>query len=205
MKKWMFSAVALVALPAALLAAGSVAELGFEEESLKNAFFSTLRGWPHAPGVPAAVRSLPAEQKVAAIRTLGAFAKAYFSSAEFKKDYVKAWKETKPKMGFGLPKIDVGAIADKAMDKALGKESKAAANTLDKDPNVQLKKRLQAFLDTTADVDFQAKTTGLGSARRFASEEHESKPNEWKMCFRAGPEVTAAAREFAEQWLAELP
>lgn len=205
MKKWLFAAVALLALPAALLAAGSVTELGFEEESLQNAFFSTLRGWPNAPSVPSALRSLPADQKVAAVRTLGAFAKAYFASAEFKKDYVKAWKESKPKMGFGLPKIDVQAIAGKAVDKALGSESKADANKLDKDPNAQLKKRLQAFLEVTADVDFQAKTAGTGSARRFADEENEAKPREWKMCFRAGPEVTAAAREFAEQWLAELP
>lgn len=207
MKRALFALIAVLGLPTLLLAADSVGELGFDEEALKNAFFSNLRGWPSAPSVPSALRTLPTEQKVAAIRTLGAFAKAYVGSPDFKKDYSKAYKESKPRSGFGLPRIDLKAIADKAVDKAVDKATgtRAEDRTLDKDPNVQLKKRLQAFLDETSDVDFQARTTGTGYARRFADEENEARSNTWKMCFRAGPDVTGAARAFAEEWLAELP
>ncbi len=203
MRRTLVATLALLALPVALLAADTIADLGFDEIMVKNSLFSMLRGWASAPTVPSAVRALPTEQKVAAVKTLGAFAKSYFASAEFKKEYAQAYKQGKPKMGFGLPKVSLGDIAARAAEKAMGEKKESQG--LDKDPNAQLKRRLQAFLDTTADVDFAAKTTGSGSMRRFESEEYEAKPNEWKMCFRAGPEVTGAVRAFAEEWLAELP
>jgi hypothetical protein len=39
---------------------------------------------------------------------------------------------------------------------------------------------------------------------RFANEDYEGKPAEWKICFRAGKEATEAARAFARSWLTEL-
>lgn len=203
-RRFLVAALAVLALPAVLLAADSISDLGFDEIMVKNALFSNLRGWGSAPRVPSEVRALPTEQKVAAVNLLGAFAKSYFASAEFKKEYATAYKQGKPKTGFGLPKVNLRDIAERAAEKAVLGEKKDQQG-LDKDPNVQLKRRLQAFLETTADVDFAAKTTGSGSMRRFADEAYESKPSEWKMCFRAGPEVTKAVRAFAEEWLAELP
>jgi hypothetical protein len=197
--------VALVALPAVLLAADTVSDLGFDEVQLENSLFGMLRGWPSSPTVPAAVRALPTDQKVAAVRVLGEFAKAYYGSAEFKKNYARAYKDSKPRTGFGLPRLDVKQLAGKALEKAAGAGEKDDSRTLDKSPDVQLKKRLQAFLDATADVDFDAKTEGSGSVRRFVDPEHEAKPAEWKMCFRAGRDVSRAVRTFAEEWLAELP
>jgi hypothetical protein len=38
----------------------------------------------------------------------------------------------------------------------------------------------------------------------FVNNDYERKPPEWKLCFRAGKEATAAARVFASDWLAEL-
>lgn len=194
------AAVAVIA--GAAFAAESVESLGFEAEQLRNSLFGALRGWYYAPPVPTAVRALPAEQKVAAVQTLGAFAKAYYQSAEFKKDYVKAWKDSRPR-GFGLPSLNAEALAKKALDKAQGK-GKADSGALDKDPNVQLKKRLEAFLATTADVDFAAKTVDRGGMKFFENAEYESKPSEWKMCYRAGKETTEALRAFAQGWLDEL-
>ena len=38
----------------------------------------------------------------------------------------------------------------------------------------------------------------------FVSASLEGRPHWWKFCWRAGPEATNAAREFATTWLAEL-
>jgi hypothetical protein len=72
------------------------------------------------------------------------------------------------------------------------------------DPRVLIQKRIRDFLETSADVDFAAKLIASGSKMRFANEDHEVKPAEWKICFRAGKEATEAARTFARAWLAEL-
>ncbi len=73
-----------------------------------------------------------------------------------------------------------------------------------KDPNAMVARRLKEFLDVSADVNYDAKLVKGGSLMRFENPNYESKPAEWKMCYRAGKEATAAARAFAQQWLKEL-
>lgn len=68
----------------------------------------------------------------------------------------------------------------------------------------QLKERLAYFLAESKSIPFDAKLTETDGRRYFADAKLEAKPNWWKFCFRAGPEATNAAREFATQWLAEL-
>jgi hypothetical protein len=68
------------------------------------------------------------------------------------------------------------------------------------DPKELVKARLEQFLDTTEDVDFDAKLNG----RRFADSRYERKPQEWKLAYRAGKEPVEKARAFAESWLKEL-
>jgi len=69
---------------------------------------------------------------------------------------------------------------------------------------VQLKERLTYFLAESKSIPFDAKLIEADGRKVFADAKLESKPNWWKFCFRAGPEATTAAREFATQWLAEL-
>lgn len=73
------------------------------------------------------------------------------------------------------------------------------------DPNVLTARHLRAFLATSATVDFSAKLVPVNKTMRFENQEFESKPNDWKLCFRAGKEAVTAARAFATAWLAELP
>lgn len=73
------------------------------------------------------------------------------------------------------------------------------------DPNVLTARRLRAFLATSAAVDFSAKLVPVNKTMRFENKEFESKPKDWKLCFRAGKEAVTAARAFAMAWLAELP
>jgi hypothetical protein len=72
------------------------------------------------------------------------------------------------------------------------------------DPRPLIKKRLQKFLDITADVDFDAELKEKGNKKFFVNPDYERKSNEWKQAFRAGKDVTMAARAFAEQWIKEL-
>jgi hypothetical protein len=72
------------------------------------------------------------------------------------------------------------------------------------DPRALIRKRINDFLVVSAGVDFSAKLTPRGDKMIFAREDYEQKPPEWKLCFRAGKEATAAARAFAKDWLSEL-
>lgn len=67
-----------------------------------------------------------------------------------------------------------------------------------------VKARLQNFLDVTKDVDYSAELKDKNGKKVFVNPKYEAKPNNWKMAFRAGKEVTETARVFAEQWLKEL-
>jgi hypothetical protein len=72
------------------------------------------------------------------------------------------------------------------------------------DPKALLKKRLQAILDITADVDYVAALTEANGIKYFVNPDYEKKPSEWKLAFRAGKAATDAVRSAAKQWLKEL-
>lgn len=72
------------------------------------------------------------------------------------------------------------------------------------DPNVLIARRLRSFLDVSGGVDFSAKLVPSGTGMKFADPKYEAKPNEWKMCYRAGPDAVGAARSAAAAWLKEI-
>lgn len=71
-------------------------------------------------------------------------------------------------------------------------------------PNPVIAKRLKAFLDMSATVDFDAKLVEKNGKMRFENQTYESKPSEWKLCYRLGKEPVLAARAAAEAWMKEL-
>ncbi|MDB5251554.1 MAG: hypothetical protein JWP27_723 [Flaviaesturariibacter sp.] len=72
------------------------------------------------------------------------------------------------------------------------------------DVRTLLKTRLQAFIEKAASVDFSAALKESGGKLRFVDPRYEAQSAEWKMIFRAGPEVIRPAVAFAKAWLAEL-
>jgi hypothetical protein len=72
------------------------------------------------------------------------------------------------------------------------------------DPRALVARRLQEFLTVSQDVDFAAKLVPAGSRMKFAEPKYENQRAEWKLCYRAGKEATAAARTAAQAWLAAL-
>ena len=71
-------------------------------------------------------------------------------------------------------------------------------------PAPVIARRLKAFLDMSADVDFDAKLEQKNGKMRFVNETYESKPSEWKLCYRLGKEPVAAVRAAAQAWMKEL-
>jgi hypothetical protein len=73
------------------------------------------------------------------------------------------------------------------------------------DPRILLARRLSQFLDVSKDVDFEAELVlDQHGRKRFAKPEYEHRPDDWKLCYRAGKEPVQAARESAVEWLKEL-
>jgi len=68
-----------------------------------------------------------------------------------------------------------------------------------------IRKWLATFLEESADIDFEAQTVDAGKGIiKFVDQEYERKNKRWKLYFRSGRETVAAARKFAQNWLAEL-
>ena len=72
------------------------------------------------------------------------------------------------------------------------------------DPRVLIASRLRRFLDLSRDIDYSAKLVERDKKMRFADPALESKPRDWKLCFRAGKAATDTARAFAQKWLSDL-
>lgn len=209
--------------PATVLVACSlVTAAAFAADDLFTAVESSAEHWENSvvnvargsfsPGeITGALRALPGEQRAAWVRSLGGWARTYTQGEDFAKRYKKAYKEWKKSHGggggggFGLGglKRKLQSKAEQAAEKQVTGEAGGAGEdrwAMDEDANVTLKKRLTLFLELSKDVDFDARLEG----RRFADATYEAKPGEWKMCYRAGREATAAAREVATAWLADL-
>lgn len=72
-------------------------------------------------------------------------------------------------------------------------------------PDNMLRSKLKKFLEISKDIDFNAQLTTNGRGKKiFTNPQYETKPSDWKMCFRSGRESVTAARSFAQQWLTEL-
>ena len=71
-------------------------------------------------------------------------------------------------------------------------------------PAPAIAKRIREFLAFSADVDFGATLVAKDGKMVFENPAYEAKSSQWKMCFRAGKEATAAARAAAQAWLREL-
>lgn len=71
-------------------------------------------------------------------------------------------------------------------------------------PQLLIKKRLQEFLNLTADINFNAQLVKSGNKMKFADPKLEARSWDWKRCFRCGEETITAARVYTQQWLKEL-
>jgi len=98
-----------------------------------------------------------------------------------------------------------GATGDEERyERALREYELALSKAPPEKPEVRLRERLNAFLELTADMPWDAKLVPRYGRTIFEDPKLQEKPPEWKMAFRAGREATEAARAFAKKWVAEL-
>ena len=89
--------LAILAVPAALLAADVFTEYDIDKDQAKESVFYAVRGGLLQPPSGASnLRKVPVGQRAAVVNTLGAFAKAYFNSEDFKKRYAEAYAADAP-------------------------------------------------------------------------------------------------------------
>jgi hypothetical protein len=207
---------AVAAVPVALWAADDLfTPYDMKAEQWEQAVTGIGNGYLGTPQIPAGLRALSGEQRAAFVTSLGGWARAYAGSDDFKKRYGKAYKQYQKSHGggggLGAALGGFGGLKRKAKAEA---EQQAKSQATDaagvtkapdywvpsEDPSVTIAHYLEHFLEVTKDVDFQAQLDG----RRFANADYEKRDGWWKMCFRAGPEATAAARQVAGSWLADL-
>jgi hypothetical protein len=72
------------------------------------------------------------------------------------------------------------------------------------DASPVLARRLKAFLEISADVDYAARLELRNGKMRFVDEAYEVRSREWKLCYRAGKEAVDAARSAAAAWMQEM-
>jgi hypothetical protein len=72
------------------------------------------------------------------------------------------------------------------------------------DPMQLIARRLEQFLEVSKDVDYKAQLFSDRGTMKFMDARYQGKPDNWKLCFRAGKEATDAARAFAASWLKEI-
>lgn len=70
--------------------------------------------------------------------------------------------------------------------------------------NLFVADKLKKMLEQTKGIDYNAALVEKRGKKYFVNTAYESKNTEWKQGFRAGKDVTEAARAFAQQWLTEL-
>jgi antitoxin component of RelBE/YafQ-DinJ toxin-antitoxin module len=88
--------------------------------------------------------------------------------------------------------------------KQFGQEMATWKRDYPESPAPAIAKRIREFLAFSADVDFGATLVAKDGRMVFENPAYEAKSSQWKMCFRAGKEATAAARAAAQAWLKEL-
>lgn len=105
-----------------------------------------------------------------------------------------------------MQKIQLEAIKAERASKTQQYQTEFARWTKDypDDPKPLVIQRLREFMTLTGDVDFNAKLVKNSDRISFANPAYEEKSDQWKLCFRAGKEATAAARTAVQAWLKEL-
>jgi hypothetical protein len=157
-----------------------------------------------------AARAIPVSARAAVVQQMALFAKEVVNTPAFKEAYQQERESNKPQKADYLPEnLQLYSADEQAEMQNYFKEAvQEWEQQYPQDQRYFVKHRLQEFLAITSSVDFGAaleKHPYYTNKMIFANPEYERKPEEWKKTFRAGKEATTAARQFAQQWLKELP
>jgi hypothetical protein len=172
-------------------------QLGLETEEAESYIIGNILGGSTSFPQSKVMASLAMNKRADAVKEIGNYIKGYVQTPAFAKEYSTARAEQKPEAPTGLYKNEENMAAYKVDLKRWEAEYPANFNEL-------LKRKLNEFLQLTADIDYGAKLTQRWSKMVFADPALEAKDPFWKACFRSGKTTVDAARSYAQQWLLEL-
>ena len=171
----------LLAAPGVAAAADSLQSLNMNPDAAHRAVLETFdRGFVTLPAGYVAFWALDDAHRAALVPPLLSIVRAYVESPDFAAKLLAARQAG----------VSEAARAAQSSRSALAEQVVAD--------------RLRQFLDLSADVDFNARMVTRKGQTCFADARLESRPPEWKLCYRAGPQTLAAARAFAGDWLKTL-
>jgi hypothetical protein len=176
-------------------------EINITQEKAKECLFKSISSGNLVTegDIVSKTKNLPVDIRVAGIKQLMQLAREYTATEEFASSY-KKWRNAKlnpdEKTRLGLPKL--GKMVNNKIDNMVDKDKHE--KIYPSDPSELIKKRLEYFLSISSTVDFDAELAN----GRFTNREYEAKSSHWKMCYRAGKEVVAAARTEAKKWLKDF-
>jgi hypothetical protein len=164
-----------IAAVVAVLAAGVTAaatdvfqEYGLDRQVWADSFVSSLAdATPYAPSLPAKLKTVPPGQRAAVVNALGAAAKAFVGTPEFKARYGKEYEASLPD---DLRPPRSAAEIEKSMRAELQKgltEMEAALKDLQGDVRKQAE---AAMVQVRAEQKAQLATRGTAAAQRAAEE-----------------------------------
>ncbi len=163
------------AVVAIMLAAGVAAaatdvfqEYGLDRQTWADSFVNSIAdGTPYAPSLPAKLKSVPPAQRAAVVHALGAAAKAFVGTPEFKARYGKEYEASLPD---DLRPPRSAAEIEKSMRAEMQKgltEMEAAVKDLQGDVRKQAE---AALVQVRAELKAQLATVGTAAARQAAEE-----------------------------------
>jgi flagellar biosynthesis GTPase FlhF len=183
----------------------------------------TFRQWyaryrdQHKPSPPEALKSMDESRKeqIAAMKTQ--IAEQEKAAASAPNEQKALYKDIIASMKKALTDLE---NTDKSQDASMNQYIQQANEAAEKDykqkladfereypagdPRPLVKKRLQTFLKSTENVDFNAKLVQKGKVMVFENPAYEKKDSNWKLAYRAGKDATQAARAFAQTWMKQL-
>ena len=213
--QWGAAGAAFVALPAAARVAVVQAGFAWAKVSVKSPAFRTgyeTRRQEAKPEPPTPEGTVDDELKRQVAQQLKDLAESRKALAtlppEQRKDLEAMLRQTEAQlkdpqllamMRSGIEAERAGALETYQSDVRQWEEEYPA------NPDLLVRRRLEAFLTECGDVDFSARVQPQYGMLRFVNPEYEMKPANWKTCYRTGPEAVGAARAAATAWLKELP
>jgi hypothetical protein len=155
-------------LAVAAAAADVFQDYGLDRQAWAEAFVGSMTTNPlWAPSLPAKLKSVPPAQRAAVVNALGAAAKAFVATPEFKAQYKKAYEAKLPddlRPPRSAKDIEAGMRAD--MEKGLAEMEEAV-----KGFQGEIRKQAEAGLaQMRAEMKEQLKTIGEAAAQQAADE-----------------------------------
>lgn len=163
------AAAALAAVIVVVAAAADVfQEYGLDRQAWADAFVGSMTGGGlYAPGMPAKLKAVPPAGRAAVVNALGAAAKAFFQTAEFKASYTREYEAQLP--DDLRPPRTAKQIADEQkaeLRKGLA-EMEEAVKAVQGDMRKQMEK---AMAEMRAEADQQLKLVDSLAAQQAAEE-----------------------------------